>query len=260
MAGSANVGYEPETYWTEVARGISDRAGGNVVAGDDEPFYRYKREKFVRTFLDDLGVKGQSCLEVGCGPGGNLGVLRAQQPLRLVGCDVSGAMVELASRNNPSVEVVKTDGRSLPFDDGEFDTALTVTVLQHNVDEVMRSVLAEICRVATARIVLFEETSLRRAEKYSFVSRPLADYALVAARHGFVLESVDYLHEVVLKRLTGLSRKLLNRPGLHEGAPKGRISRAVESGLVSAFGGLDDRAKLPMGLTRLAFVAQDRLR
>jgi len=260
MAGSANVSYEPETYWTEVARGISGRDGGNVVAGDDEPFYRHKREKFVRLFLNDLGVTGLDCLEVGCGPGGNLGVLRAQGPRRLVGADVSAAMVELASRNNPGVEVVKTDGRSLPFDDDEFDTALTVTVLQHNVDETMQSVLGETCRVTAGRIVLFEETSLRRAEKYSFVSRPLADYTLVAARHGFVLESVGYLHEVVLKRLTGVSRKLLNRPGLHEGSPRGRISRAVESGLVSAFGGLDDRAKLPMGLTRLSFVAQDRLR
>jgi SAM-dependent methyltransferase len=260
MAGTANAGYEPESYWTEVARGISDREGTNVVAGDDEPFYRHKREKFVRTFLQDLGIAGQSCLEVGCGPGGNLEIVRAQQPKRLVGCDVSSAMVRLASRNNPSVEVVKTDGRSLPFDDDEFDTTFTVTVLQHNVDEVMRSVLAEICRVTADRIVLFEETTLRRAEKYSFVSRPFADYALVAARNGFVLESVDYLHEVVLKRLTGASRKLLNRPGLHEGSPRGKLSRSVESGLVSAFGRLDDRAKLPMGLTKLTFIAQDRLR
>ena len=40
--------YNPETYWSEVAKRIKSRKGKNIIAGDDEPFYRYKRKKFLK--------------------------------------------------------------------------------------------------------------------------------------------------------------------------------------------------------------------
>ncbi len=42
-----NESYHPEPYWSTVAKRIGGRAGKNVVAGDDEPYYRYKRERFL---------------------------------------------------------------------------------------------------------------------------------------------------------------------------------------------------------------------
>ena len=40
--------YHPEKYWSEVGERIESREDAhNVIAGDDEPFYRYKREKFL---------------------------------------------------------------------------------------------------------------------------------------------------------------------------------------------------------------------
>jgi SAM-dependent methyltransferase len=82
------VKYEPETFWSDVARHIAERPDGNVVAGDATPYYRYKRARFVARFLDALPVRDLNVLEVGCGPGGNLRVLARSKPARLVGADI----------------------------------------------------------------------------------------------------------------------------------------------------------------------------
>jgi hypothetical protein len=44
------MAYNPETYWSRVGQEIEKRAGDNVVAGDDNPYYRYKRSRFLCRF------------------------------------------------------------------------------------------------------------------------------------------------------------------------------------------------------------------
>ena len=67
--------YNPETYWSRVGQEIEKRAGDNVIAGDNNPYYVYKRSKFLRRFLDTIDFQSKTILEVGFGPGGNLLVL-----------------------------------------------------------------------------------------------------------------------------------------------------------------------------------------
>lgn len=74
--------YHPEPYWSAVATRIKARSGKNVVAGDDEPYYRYKRDKFLK-MLSSVDFKDKSVLEVGCGPGGNLEFIDQLMPKRL---------------------------------------------------------------------------------------------------------------------------------------------------------------------------------
>jgi len=62
--------YHVESYWSRVADEIRKRGPGNYVAGDDDPYYRYKRSKFLQRFLSALDVAGRTVLELGCGPGG----------------------------------------------------------------------------------------------------------------------------------------------------------------------------------------------
>ena len=62
--------YQPEPYWSEVANRIKSRKGESIIAGDDEPYYRYKRKKFL-SMLNSVNFKEKSVLEIGCGPGGN---------------------------------------------------------------------------------------------------------------------------------------------------------------------------------------------
>lgn len=67
----------------------------NVIAGDDEPYYRYKREKFLG-LLNEIEFTNKKVLEIGCGPGGNLLEIHSHKPNKLVGVDISNQMVELA--------------------------------------------------------------------------------------------------------------------------------------------------------------------
>src|SRR4249920_3943616 len=135
---SAVKPYEPREYWTQVAEEIGQRSDSNFFAGLDTPFYRYKRSKFLEKFLRTIPAAGTSILEVGCGPGGNLLELARLGPQRLAGCDISPAMIDLATRNtgeNATIELVLTDGKTLPFGDREFEITFTSTVLQHNLDD-----------------------------------------------------------------------------------------------------------------------------
>ncbi len=89
------IDYNPEIYWSEVATRIKSREGKNVIAGDDEPFYRYKRKKFLK-MLNSVDFQNKTVLELGCGPGGNLQEVWRKSPKRLVGTDISDAMINLS--------------------------------------------------------------------------------------------------------------------------------------------------------------------
>ena len=149
--------YHPEPYWSEVANRIKARKGKNIIAGDDEPFYRYKRKKFL-SMLNTVEFKGKKVLELGCGPGGNLQEVWRKSPDRLTGADISADMLELSREKLPNeIELIKIDGTSLPFKDKQFDYAFTATVLQHNTDEEMlKKIMAELCRVSGNKVFLFE--------------------------------------------------------------------------------------------------------
>ncbi len=125
--------YHPEDYWTEVGERIETREGGdNVIAGDDEPYYRYKRDRFL-SLLQEVNFKDKTVLEIGCGPGGNLSEILASNPKKLIGVDISSQMVKLAKKNLPSsVEVLKINGTELPFEEKTFDPVFTATILQQN--------------------------------------------------------------------------------------------------------------------------------
>src|SRR4029077_14510704 len=168
--------YRPREFWSDVAQEIKQRPNGSEVAGDDTPFYRYKRARFLAEFLDSMPVHAQRVLEVGCGPGGNLRRIAQAQPRKVAGCDVAPAMVDLARRamrDLPEVEVVEVNGRTLPFVDRIFDFVFTVTVLQHNSDSMLAEVRQEICGVAATRVYLFEDTGARKQAGYSFFLRPV---------------------------------------------------------------------------------------
>ena len=113
------TGYDPEVYWSRVAQEIRKR-GDNYIAGDDNPYFRYKRRKFLKDFLDTINFQSKSVLEVGSGPGGNLKHLATYSaPKKIFGADVSKTMLEIATENlrGLPVTLVKTDGASLPFPD-----------------------------------------------------------------------------------------------------------------------------------------------
>jgi len=226
------TGYDPATYWSDVARRARERGQGKDVAGDDSPYYRYKRHLFLKRFLSTIPVEGQRVLEVGCGPGGNLRELALRKPSRLVGCDVAPGMVELArdAIDHLGAEVLLTDGSSLPFSDLEFDLSLTVTVLMHNSANRVAKLASELARVTTSSIFIIEDTVTTQTsdefgvgeygQVYPRTTSAFADFLLP---HGFELVRAERLRTRASQRANRLLLRLFERDGHKEGEPYSRV-------------------------------------
>jgi ubiquinone/menaquinone biosynthesis C-methylase UbiE len=226
----SNSSYHPESYWTEVGSRIKARENGkNVIAGDDEPYYRYKRKKFLE-LLNEVHFEGKRVLEVGCGPGGNLAEIVKAKPKRLVGVDISAQMVELsAEKLGEGAEVIKINGTSIPFGDRTFDIVFTATVLQHNTDEEMlRQIMGEICRVSSDRVYLFERIENEIKGDALCLGRPVDYYSGIMATHGFQLASTRFINIRSSYYVSGAIRKLLNPANRQEGEPLNGISVALQ--------------------------------
>ena len=251
------VTYDPRTYWSGVAERVAQRDDGSPLAGDDTPFQRYKRQRFIDRLLKGTDFAGRSVLEVGCGPGGNLIEVAALGAERVVGCDIAPPMVELAEQRTaslPNVSCVALDGGGLPFDANEFYIAFTVTVLQHNRDDEVRRLLTEMTRVARSTIVLIEDVGARpRAYSASYYVRRPRNYAEVLEPLGFRLVSTERLNvfvsEIVYYLLNG---RLHGRPRA-EGEPIGPVWAWIERATLPLTQSLDRRIPARLGLARMVF-------
>jgi len=195
--------YRPEAYWSRVAQEI-DKRESRYVAGDDNPYYRYKRLRFLHKFLDTIDFQSQVVLEVGIGPGGNLQhIATHHRPRKLLGADVSQKMLAIATSNlspHHAVALTKIDGIALPYPDQSVDTSFTVTVLQHNTDEHMCSSLVhELCRVTKTTIVTIEDIGTNRALgcRGDWIGRRVDVYRSIFEADGFRLHSVEFLNTKV---------------------------------------------------------------
>jgi ubiquinone/menaquinone biosynthesis C-methylase UbiE len=226
------MAYDVGAYWSRVAAQISQRGPANVVAGDDDPYYRYKRRQFLRRFLQPLNVQGRRVLELGCGPGGNLRELAAQHPATLIGCDISTSMLALAKQAISGlavpVQLTHTDGQALPLPDRSVDLAVTVTVLQHDTDGAMwEQMIAELCRVTAQEVVVMEDTAPTVRGGPSWLARPVAAYRTAFAGHGFQLAGAIPLNLRASRWVHERLRRALIRPDHREGEPLGRVYRAM---------------------------------
>lgn len=91
--------------------------------------------------LPDDGV--DTALDVGCGSGRYLRLLRERGALRVFGCDLTPAMLLKARTLEPGLALA--DAGALPFADGSFDLVLAALVVGHCPD--LARVLGEFSRV-----------------------------------------------------------------------------------------------------------------
>ncbi len=249
--------YSPRPYWTEVAERIQARGLRNFLAGDDTPFYRYQRSRFLEEFRK-INFRDKSVLEVGCGPGGNLEVIHSANPKRLVGCDISQKMIDLATQNLksilPDVELILTDGVTLPFEDESMDIACTVTVLHHNTDEEMLvRLMREICRVTREKVFLFESTSNKIKAGESTITRPIGHYQTIMGEYGFKLTEVKYI-SVFFSRLTSaVITRLMSLRKRKEGEPIPSMVIACQRACLPLTRLLDRCFTGQRGLTKMLF-------
>ena len=192
--------YDPEKYWSNVGQQIQDR-GADFVAGDNNPYFDYKREKFLTRFLGRMDFDDKVVMEMGPGPGGNLKYIAEHYRCRrLLGADISQTMLDLARKNlsehHDLVELHKTDGNRLPFDSDSIDTSITVTVLHHVTDEAMfKSAIGELCRVTRGEVVLMEDIGKSHVigAEGDFAGRRVEVYQAAMAEHGFELGDIEFL-------------------------------------------------------------------
>lgn len=218
--------YHPEKYWSEVSKKIKSREDGkNVVAGDDEPYYRYKRRMFL-SLLRNVDFSNSSVLEIGSGPGGNILEIVKLNPKRLVGVDISNDMINLAKDKVPSnVELIKINGEVLPFKDNELDIVFSATVLQHNTDESMLiNLINEMSRVSANKVYLFEriENSIKGDDLC--LGRPVSYYENLFENNGFKLVSKKFINIRVSYFVCGIIRKVFNPRSRKEGDDLTKLS------------------------------------
>jgi SAM-dependent methyltransferase len=204
MSVGQTMTYNPESYWSRVGEEIEKRTGDNVVAGDDNPYYAYKRSKFLRRFLDTIDFQSKTIMEVGFGPGGNLRHIAShRRPQLILGADISQTMYDIARRNLRSfgnIKLAKIDGAHLPFDDRSVDLSFTVTVLQHVTNaDMLKSLVKDICRVTRDTVVIMEDIGHHEqlGGEGAGVNRTVGAYKGLFAEHGFQLRDTQFLNTKV---------------------------------------------------------------
>jgi ubiquinone/menaquinone biosynthesis C-methylase UbiE len=263
IAALAFAAYNAELYWTRVAQEIEKRGDINFVAGDDNPYYRYKRQKFLRRFLDTIIFDGKTALEVGFGPGGNLRHLATtQHPKMLYGADISQKMHDLASRNLRSfnnIRLAKTDGMHLPFVDQSIDISFTVTVLQHVTDgDMLKALIKDISRVTRESIVVMEDIGSHPllGGQGAGVNRTVDTYKGAFAAHGFQLQNTDFLNTQISRRWYALAW-LVYRRLFHQEHQEGDAIKPIGKAMIGlpliATRFFDDAFGEKMNLAKLTF-------
>lgn len=248
--------YHPEEYWTTVAKRIKSRENGkNVIAGDDEPYYRYKRNRFLE-LLHSSDFSNKSVLEVGCGPGGNLLEVLQHKPRKLVGVDISNEMVALAKDKLPAeVDIIKINGTKLPFDDNSFDVIFTATVLQHNTDEQMlKTIMAEICRVSSEKVYLFERIEAVIKGDDLCLGRPVSYYSSIMKGSGFSLKSKRHINVRASYYVSGAIRKVFNPKSRQEGERLNNTSILLQKATLPVTKIMDNIFKSGNDVAKLEFI------
>ena len=103
----------------------------------DVRYDRYRYDGVRETLLNFVGEMPVDVLEVGCGTGHWLAVLRGRFPARhrlLAGIDPSTPMLARARASAPTARLVRARGEELPWADRTFDRVFCVNALHHFAD------------------------------------------------------------------------------------------------------------------------------
>jgi ubiquinone/menaquinone biosynthesis C-methylase UbiE len=201
---------------------------GTLVAGT--------QERLLVAALPD--VAGQQVLDVGTGTG-RAALALARRGAQVVGLDASAEMLRVARTRAQAegleVRFVEGDAHRLGYADASFDAAISLRVLMHTPD--WRRCLAELCRVARARVVFDYPATMSAAALQSLARRVAAflgarteayrvlrdgDVERELARHGFLVAERHRqfvlpiaLHKAIGSRaFTGATEGVMARLGL----------------------------------------------
>jgi len=120
-------------------REVRDFWDGHPLGGSWDTFksqmdWKHKREPWLNEIINEKRFRDKYILEVGCGPGIDLGLIYLKGA-RCVGLDISSESLHKCKENfrelGISVDLVIGDSEFLPFKDDKFDVVFSYGVLHH---------------------------------------------------------------------------------------------------------------------------------
>lgn len=171
------------------------------------------RRRLFRASLEPMR-RGDStaALDIGCGTGGNLRVLRGLAFSRITGIDISPAAVEYCRRKGFD-DVHEGAVEALPLGDAEFDIALLTDVLEHVKDD--SAALREVGRVLApgGTLIVTVPAFMGLWGRQDEVSHHLRRYRApevtrIMESSGFIVEEVFYFNWILAAPIW-LARRLL---------------------------------------------------
>lgn len=143
--------YDPRRFWTKFGRTYKD-------------VHPPVGERSESLFVDTLtGLGATSVLDVGCGYGRYLLVLRTRMQLeRLAGVDISPTMIETARefvKAYPDIELQVASATRLPFKHASFDALITYSMMIHLRPEEADAFIEEAKRVGRRWGVFLESSN-----------------------------------------------------------------------------------------------------
>jgi len=146
---------DPRAYWTL-------RGGSDYFREQEDHPARSLRSAWLADRI--ASYRPASILEVGCGYGKQLGLLRARLPdVPLVGVDFSPTQLAQAGRHlagSEGIGLALASGLRLPFPDRSFDLVLTSAVILHNAPAEADAIRREVIRVSRRLAAHNEDTNL----------------------------------------------------------------------------------------------------
>jgi SAM-dependent methyltransferase len=116
---------DPDAFNAFEARGWEGKAAGY------DRFFGSITGRFVEPLLDAASVgPGTRMLDLATGPG-YVAARAAERGASVVGVDVAGAMIALASRLHPGLDLRQADVHELPFEGGSFDAVVGNFLVLH---------------------------------------------------------------------------------------------------------------------------------
>ena len=120
-------------------------------------------------------------LDVGCGHGLIHPHLLSNKKIKLNGIDIADEVIEVAKKNNPTVNYDSYDGKKLPYKDDSFDVAYAICVMHHVPPKQWNDFLNEMNRVVKKGgiVVIFEHNPLNPVTCHIVNKCPLDENAIL---------------------------------------------------------------------------------